>query len=258
MTIQGKIAVVTGASSGIGRALAVELGLRGARVVIAARSAEKLAETAAILNGYGIEHLSIPFDITAESSIKNLIATIKRECGSVDIFVNNAGVGLFENIVDSTQKDMDAVFETNFWGPLNILQHIVPTMSGGMVVNISSAAAKYAPYQQGVYAASKAALERMTEALGIEQKNIKTLLVIPDRTDTPFMKHVVGPREKATLALQLKFSPAEAVAKKIARAIEKEKSVCYPTLKARIYALLSALAPGLVKAIITKTIPKNV
>jgi short-subunit dehydrogenase len=255
MEITNKIAVVTGASSGIGRALAVELGLRGARVVIAARSEEKLAETAAIMSGYGIEHLSIPFDITSKPSIKNLIESVGNECGPVDIFVNNAGIGLFENIIDSNKEDMDMVFNTNFWGPLTILQHIVPTMSGGMVVNISSAAAKYAPYQQGMYAASKAALERMTEALSVEQKNIKTLLVIPDRTDTPFMKHVVGPREKATLALQLKFSSAESVAKKIVRAIEKEKRICYPTLKARVYTVLSAVFPGLVRAIITKTIP---
>lgn len=254
MEISGAIAVITGASSGIGRALAIELGLRGATVVLAARSQEKLEETTLILSGYGIGYTAIMFDVTSDISIENLFDVVKKQYTHIDIFVNNAGVGLFETILDSTPEDAQVVFATNFWGPLRLTRRIIPLLSGGMLVNISSAAAKYSPYRQGIYAASKAALERVTEALALEERSIKTLLVIPDRTDTPFMQNVVGPRENAKLALQLKFASTEAVAKKIANAIAKDKSVCYTTLKAHIYTVLAAVYPALVKKILSSAI----
>lgn len=246
--------MITGASSGIGRALSVELGLRGAIVVLAARSKEKLEETGLILSGYGIEHIVVPFDITSDFSIQHLLSTVTQKYSRIDIFVNNAGVGLFQNIAHSTPKEMQTVFNTNFWGPLKIMQQLMPMLQGGMLVNISSAAAKYSPYQQGIYAASKAALERLTEAVGLEEQHVKTLLVIPDRTETPFMQNVVGPKENAKLALQLKFASTEAVAKKIANAMAKDKSVCYTTLKARIYTILGAVYPALVKKILSSAI----
>jgi short-subunit dehydrogenase len=254
MQINGSVAVITGASSGIGRALSIELGLRGAIVVLAARSKEKLEETALILSGYGIKHTTIPFDITSDTSIQKLLRTTIEKHKRIDIFVNNAGVGLFQNIAHSTPKDMQMVFNTNFWGPLKIMQQLMPAFSGGMLVNISSAAAKYSPYQQGIYAASKAALERITEAMGLEEQRVKTLLVIPDRTETPFMQNVVGPKENAKLALDLKFASTEAVAKRVVNAIAKDKSVCYTTLKARIYTVLGAVYPALVKKILSKAL----
>lgn len=254
MKVTGAIAVVTGASSGIGRALAVELGLYGATVVLAARNEEGLGETARILSGYGAPHLVVPFDVTSEVSIQNLLDTVLAHYGRIDIFVNNAGVGLFQSIKDSSAEDAQTIFATNFWGPFAVMQKLLPALEGGMVVNISSAAAKYAPYQQGLYAASKAALERITEAVGLEEYGIRTLLVVPDRTETPFMQHVLGPKENAKLALKLKFASPDMVAKKIVRAIQKDKAVCYTTTKAWVYTVLSAVYPALVKKILSKAI----
>lgn len=254
MHIANRVALVTGASSGIGRALAVELGLRGAKVVLAARSAAKLDQTSALLGGYGIDHLAIVFDVTSQASIDQLLAQIHAAYSRLDIVVNNAGIGLFENLAASSPADVEAVFNTNLWGPLAIIRAVVPTMQDGLLVNISSAAAKYAPYQQGVYAASKAALERMTEAIGVEESShMRTLLVVPDRTETPFMQNVVGSRENGKLALSLKAATAEGVARTIVRAIEKDKSVCYTTPKSRVYSLLSAVFPRVVQRIIQRT-----
>jgi serine 3-dehydrogenase len=254
MHLVNKVAVVTGASSGIGRALAIELGLRGARVVIAARSAARLDETSALLGGLGIDHRAIVFDVTSRQSIDELIAQIHVAYPTIDILVNNAGIGLFETLLASSPEDTEAVFNTNLWGPLALIRAALPTMQNGLLVNISSAAAKYAPYRQGVYAASKAALERMTEAIGIEESShMRTLLVIPDRTETPFMQNIVGPREGAKLALNLKAATPEAVARTIVRAIEKDKTICYTTPKSRVYSLLSAVFPGVVKRIIERT-----
>ncbi len=254
MQLTGKVAVVTGASSGIGRALAVELGLHGAKVGIAARSALRLAETASLLRAYGIDHVVIPFDVTSAASRHALLEQIQRTYSKLDIFINNAGIGLFEDICQSTPQDVDAVLQTNLLGPLAMMQAVAPLLDGGLLVNVSSAAAKYAPYRQGIYAASKAALERITESLGIEEaSHLRTLLVIPDRTETPFMGNVVGPREHTKLALNLKAASAETVARAAVAAIVKNRSICYTTTKSRVYALLSALFPGVVRRIIEKT-----
>ncbi len=254
MQIAGKVAVVTGGSSGIGRALAVELGLRGARVVVAARSPIDLRQTSLLLSAYGVEHLAIPFDVTKDRSAQELVASVQDAFSTVDIFVNNAGLGLFENAAKSTSEDVEAVFNTNFFGPLRAMRTVVPLLQNGMLVNISSAAAKHAPYRQGIYAASKAALERVTEAVALEEAgHMKTLLVVPDRTETNFTSHVVGSRENTTLALKLKSASAEAVAKTIANAIQKDKALCYTTLKSRVYAVLSAVFPAFVRNVIRKT-----
>lgn len=254
MYIANKVAVVTGASSGIGRALAVELGLRGAKVVIAARSAARLDQTSALLGGYGIDHRAIVFDVTSWQSINQLLADTQSAYSRIDILVNNAGIGLFESLARSSPEDVEAVFNTNLWGPLMLIRALVPSMQDGLLVNISSAAAKYAPYHQGVYAASKAALERMTEAVGVEESShMRTLLVVPDRTDTPFMQNVVGSRKRTKLSLNLQAATAEGVARTIVRAIERDRSVCYTTFNGRIYSLLSALFPNIIKRIVQRT-----
>lgn len=253
MHIMGRAAVITGASSGIGRALAVELGIRGATVLLAARSLDKLAETSAILNGYGIRHSTFQLDLTSATSIEQFLEYLTAHVPVIDVFVNNAAVGLFEATVTSSAEDVATVFQTNLWGPLRLMQAIVPRLQGGTLINISSAASKYAPAQQGVYAASKAALERLTEAIGVEETNLRTMIVVPDRTATPFMENVLGSREKTKLGLKLRFATPARVATRIADALEKDKSVCYTTLKAHIYTVLSAVSPALVKYIIRKT-----
>lgn len=259
MKLAGKVTVVTGASSGIGRALAVELGLQGASVVLAARSKDALDDTARILSGFGVDHLVVPFDVTSDTSIRALLEAVMQKYKRIDIFVNNAGVGLFQSIAQSDPEDAQAIFATNFWGPLTLIQLLAPKLRGGMLVNISSAAAKYAPVNQGLYAASKAALERITEALGLEESGIRTLLVVPDRTDSPFMQHVLGPKENAKLALQLKFAAPDMVARKIVRAIQKDARICYTTQKAWVYTVLSAVFPGIVRKILLSGLkPKRI
>ena len=235
MKLAGTVAVVTGAGSGIGRALAVALGLAGARVVLAGRSREALEETTLLLGGYGIEHVVIPVDVTSNASIQELIQRALEKYGSINIFINNAGVGLFESITKSKWEDMEMIFKTNFWGPIAAMQCLAQKAPECLVVNISSAAAKYAPYQQGVYAASKAALERVTESVDLEEKNMKTLLVIPNRTNTPFMQNILGPKENAGLAFGLKSASAEGVARTIVRAIRKRPaSLLYDPSKSRL------------------------
>lgn len=253
MQLRNKTAVITGASSGIGRALAVELGLRGATVVIAARSTAGLAETALLLDAYGIAHVTVPLDVRSAESLQGFVPMVLQRVSAIDIFVNNAGVGLFELSSAARAEDVEAVFQTNLWGPLQLMQAVVPVLDGGTLVTISSAAAKHAPFYQGAYAASKAALERLSEAIGIEEgAHMRTMVVVPDRTATPFMEHASGSRCKVRLGLRLKPSTPEHVATRIANALQEDASICYTTRKAYLYTVLSAVAPGLVRRVMIK------
>ena len=249
MRIADSVVAITGASSGIGRALAVELGLRGARIMVGARSEKNLRETSFLLGGWGITHRTCVLDVTSEDAIEHFLQSTQDAFGRLDILVNNAGVGLFQGIVNSKLEDAEAVFRTNFWGPFLLMQRAARFLHGGLVINVSSAASKYAPVHQGIYAASKAALERVSEAVGMETQGLRTMVVVPDRTATPFMQNVLGPKAGARLGFNVGMATAEKVSRRIASAIESGAEVCYTTPKARIYALLSALMPSLVRRI---------
>lgn len=253
LKLRDKIVVVTGASGGIGRALAVEAGLDGAIVHLAARSPVGLEECAGILRGYGIRHSLSELDVTSLDSIKELSKNLQARYGRVDVLINNAGIGLFQRSLETSDHDLATIFETNTFGPLRLTRELRPLLAGGMVINISSAASKFSPSNQGVYAASKAAFERFSEALSTEETSFRTLLVVPDRTDTPFMENIIGPKTGAKLALGLKPNTAEAVAKSVVAAIHRERRICYTTPKARAYAILSATIPALVRRLVEKT-----
>lgn len=253
MRIQDKVVIITGASGGIGRSLAMELGKKGAIVVLASRSMDKLRELALILNGYDIKNHCVLLDVTSPESIKSLVRETIEKYGKIDVLINNASVGLFEDVIHSTEEDTRTIFDTNFFGPLRLIKEVVYYMGDGLVVNMSSSASKYAPYRYGMYSATKSALERITEALDTEQENVRTLLVLPSRAKTPFMENLIGSRENATLSLNLKSTDPEVVAKKIVVAILKDKSMCYTTLNSRVYSLLSTIYPSLIRRMIIKT-----
>jgi uncharacterized protein len=253
LKLRDKIVVITGASGGVGRALAIEAGLGGAIVHLAARSSAGLEQCASILRGYGIASSLSEFDVMSLESIKELRRNLQSRYGKVDVLINNAGIGLFQRSLDATDADLTKIFETNTFGPLRLTRELKPLLAGGMVVNISSVASKFTPSNQGAYAASKAAFERFSEALSTEEISFRTLLVVPDRTDTPFMQNIIGPKTGARLALDLKPNSAEAVAKSIVAAIQREQHICYTTLKARAYTILSATVPALVRRLVEKT-----
>ena len=253
MQLPGNVAIVTGASGGIGRALTIELGLHGMKIVATGRSSQSLIDTSRLLSAYDIEHIMIVGDLRDEEFQSNLIHTAQKTFGRIDVFVHNAGIGLFDTIADGDLRDAETLFKTNFWAPLQLMKKLAKEMQGGTIVSVSSAAAKYAPYRQGIYAASKAALERITEALGIEG-SIRTLVVVPDRTQTAFMRNVIGPKENAKLAPGFSFAAPEVVAKTTIKALRKDRRVAYPTIKSRVYTYLSAGLPSVIYAIQKKAI----
>ena len=261
MQIKNKVVMVTGASKGIGRSLAIEFVKNGAITVLAARSVGELKKLESILKSSDGKVFSVFLDLTSKKSIESTVKEVIGKYGKIDVLVNNAGVGLFDNISDSKSEDIKKLFETNFFGPLFLIQNVLPYMrkrKTGMIVNISSAISKHSLFHQGIYSASKAALERITEALSIEEhKNgIKTLLVIPDRTKTNFRDNVLGNKKFAKLPFKLPESSPDLIAKKIVKSIIKGKSIYYTSLRSRIYTAASGLCPQLINKIFKKSYKK--
>tara|TARA_Y100000310_G_scaffold167785_1_gene167725 strand:- start:991 stop:1782 length:792 start_codon:yes stop_codon:yes gene_type:complete len=237
LALHGKVVLITGASRGIGKAIAVALCRKGARVIITARGMDKLKEFQKQLEKDGLSADAYILDVCSEKSIVSLMKHIKNSYGKLDIVVNNAGIGLFETVRDSKITDAKKVFDTNVWGPLLVIQQALPLMpTGGAVVNISSAISFYGTFYQGVYSGSKSALDRLSEALAIEERGISVTSVFVDRTKTTFKDHVVGPKDKLMLPFTgMQETSVQDAAAYIVRALEQRKQYCYPNLKIRLF-----------------------
>lgn len=194
-SLKGRVAVVTGASRGIGTAIAEALAEEGCRLVLAARSVDRLEEVAANLTRrHGVEVVTIPTDIGDESQARRLIESAADHFGSLDILVNNAGVGIYGAVDELHLDDLRHVFEVNFFGPMAALQEAVRVMrrnGGGTIVNVSSIVGKFPQPLGGGYTATKFALQGASGAARAELKrdNIDVVLICPGLTDTEFSEH---------------------------------------------------------------------
>lgn len=184
VSIQDQIAVVTGAGRGIGRAIAVELGKLGARVVLAARGREELEQTAKII---GPTASVMPTDVRKKEEIERLF----EHAGAVDILVNAAGLGIFGPVVDFKDEDFDVLIETNLRGIFLAGRCVLPSMierKKGHIINIASIAGKVGSANRAVYCASKFGVVGFTESLAeeVRQHGIRVSLICPGSTDTRF------------------------------------------------------------------------
>jgi NADP-dependent 3-hydroxy acid dehydrogenase YdfG len=185
--IAGSVFVITGASSGIGEAIARLAHERGGRIVLAARRADRLAALAAELPGA----LPVPTDVTDAAQVARLVRAAVDHFGRVDVLVNNAGQGLHLPVTEVALDDVRAVLELNMLAPLALMQAVVPIMrkgGGGAIVNISSGSTRRVLPGVGPYAATKAALNTLSDVARAElaRDGIAVSLVVPGVTDTAF------------------------------------------------------------------------
>lgn len=170
-----KVAIVTGSSSGIGKAIARVFAREGARVVVAARRQKLCEQTAAHIHADGGEAISIPTDVTDESQVDRLIAETVRQFGQLDILVNNAGIGGGGRVVDTPTETFDRVIDTNLRGTFlcaragfRLMMH-----SGGIILNMSSVAGVQAWAGTSAYSASKHGIMALTKAMADEGRHYK-------------------------------------------------------------------------------------
>lgn len=185
-----RVVLVTGASSGIGRAAARAFAAAGARVALAARRAPVLAEEAAAIRRVGGTALPVPTDVTRVRSVQRCFARVQDAFGRVDLVVNNAGVLIPAPVTRMTAAQLDAMLRVNLYGALFVMQEAVAVMrrgGGGQIVNVASLAGRRGVSPLGGYCASKFALVGLTEALRTELRgdDIHVSLVLPGVVETP-------------------------------------------------------------------------
>ena len=196
--LSGRVAFITGASSGLGAQFARTLSAAGAAVVLASRRLEKLKELRAQIEGEGGDAHVIELDVTDRDSIKSAVAHAETEVGSIDILVNNSGVSTTQRIQDVSEEDYDFMFNTNVKGAFFVAQEVGKRMlarargaapgsfTGGRIVNIASMAGLRVLPQIGVYCMSKAAVVQMTKAMALEwgKFGINVNAICPGYIDT--------------------------------------------------------------------------
>lgn len=208
--MNNRIAFVTGASRGIGRACALALSEAGCRVVLAARNVEKLDEVAAEIRAAGRQAFTVPIDLAHDSSIKDAFARTVKEFGAIEILVNNAGITRDGLAMRMKRDDWNAVIETNLTGSFLCIQQVLPAMMKarwGRIVNITSVVGEMGNAGQANYSASKAGLIGLTKSLAQEMgsRGITVNAVAPGFVETD-MTGVLSPeiREKMLANIPLK------------------------------------------------------
>ena len=203
MDLSGRVAFITGASSGLGAQFARTLSAAGAAVVLASRRIDKLKELRAIIDGEGGDAHVIEMDVTSHDSIKAAVAHAETEVGSIDILINNSGVSTTQRLQDVQEDDYDFIFNTNVKGAFFVAQEVgkrmlarakgaAPgTFTGGRIVNIASVAGLRVLPQIGVYCMSKAAVIQMTKAMALEwgKFGINVNALCPGYIDTEINHH---------------------------------------------------------------------
>jgi short-subunit dehydrogenase len=246
-TLKGKAAVVTGASSGIGEATARELASRGASVVLASRAVDRLEALQREISASGGLALAVETDVAERASVEAMVGRTVEELGSLDVLVNNAGLGLSGRIAEVRAEDVRHVFEVNTIGPLNCIQAALPHMGeGGHIINVSSVVGRRAIPKVGAYCASKSALGALSDALRVEvaARGITVTTVYPGTTSTSFRENSRRTRDEKRGWRPNGVTP-ERVAQKIADAAEKGPRDVYVTLPDRLFVAGVTLFPWL-------------
>jgi short-subunit dehydrogenase len=229
--LKGARAIVTGASSGIGRAIALEFARRGALLALAARNRVALEEVAGLIQRDGGRAVVIPIDMTDDDAAQRLAQETIRQLGGIDILVNNAGVGLNGTIGDASPADVEALFRLNVLAAAAAIRATLPIMRAqrsGMVINISSMAGRVVTPRIGYYSASKFALTAIGDALRMEEghRGIRVMNVFPGFTRTNFGRNRLGIRGR-TAHQKVPAVPAEKVARRVANAVERNQRSVY-------------------------------
>ncbi|HET8564216.1 MAG TPA: SDR family oxidoreductase [Candidatus Binatia bacterium] len=197
MNLEGKVAVVTGAGRGIGKAISLRLGRLGCRMALAARTSSELEIVQGEIQQAGGNAISIPTDLTRDDAISGLVDGTLKTWGAVDILVNNAGWGKRAPVVRAKIEEWDQAFKVNLRAPMMLSRLLLPTMIAkgeGAVINIGSVAGKSGEANAAAYAASKFGLIGFTQSLyeEVREYGIKVAVILPGFVDTPLIPPTRG------------------------------------------------------------------
>ena len=201
--LSGKVALVTGAGRGIGRAIAIAFAAEGAAVALAARSRAELAEVAAEVRARDGRALAIPTDVTQDGAVEALVEQTLADLGRLDILVTSAGTAAFGPVADSKPADWDGMLTLNLRAVMVCCRAVLPAMirqRSGTILNVSSIATKRALPGSAVYTATKAAIESFSRVLAEELRahGVRVGVLVPGAVDTPIWDALgsAPPRDK--------------------------------------------------------------
>lgn len=251
--MKDKVVVITGASSGIGKALAYEMASRKAKVVIAARSVTKLSEIEADISRSGGQILAVQTDVSSEKDCMRLITNTIDRFGKIDILINNAGISMRALLKDLDPGVIRHLMDVNFWGTVYCTKYALPYLmkSKGTVVGVSSIAGfKGLPGRTG-YSASKFAVQGFLESLRIENRKtgLHVLIACPGFTSSNIRNTALaadGTQQGESPMDEKSLMPAEEVAVKIANAIKKRKRTMVITPLGWWTVAINKILPGFI------------
>ncbi|QVL32953.1 SDR family oxidoreductase [Telmatocola sphagniphila] len=258
--LKGMRVLVTGASQGIGRALAELAARRGCKVLAAARSVDLLKELAEKVRKDNLVMEVVQADVSKPEDRQKMVEAAKEKFGGLDILINNAGIGATGHFADSTPEVLRNIMETNFFGATETTRLFLPILKQGTkpaIVNISSIVGRRALPARGLYSASKFAMQGWSEAIRAElaKDNIDVLVVNPGLTQTNFSKNMLEQKAKIQMD-HLRGMTSEQVAEAILRATEKGKNNTNLTFRGKLLLLFTRFAPAVIDFFAKKKVRK--
>jgi short-subunit dehydrogenase len=248
--LQDKRALITGASGGIGRAIALELAKNGVKLVLVARRKEQLLNVLAEVAALGGEAIAYVGDVTDPTARHQALKTAENSFGGLDILVNNAGVSAHGRFADADPERLRPILETNFFAPVELIRAALPLLKSGrqpIVVNIGSVLGQRGCPHKSEYSASKFALRGFSEAVRPELAalGIDVLVVTAGPTDTEFFKHLLEEHGELPWGEGKPVSP-ERVARATIRAMQRGRHEIVPSWRGWLLTIANRLCPRLV------------
>lgn len=246
-----QVVLVTGASSGIGRSLALAVAREGSKVALLARNMPALEKVLAEVKKLGASCVAVKCDVTKPREVQQAVEAVTRQFKTIDVLINNAGFGQYGFFLEAPVEEHQKLFDTNFFGVIHMLYAVLPIMKAkksGVVVNVSSMAGLKPLPKFGIYSASKAALNALSESLRHEVKpfGIHVLTVCPGITETSFRANAKRFGKKAeppTPPRQFSYS-ADDVARETIQAVIAGKRLLVPGFLNRMGVRLDRMVPN--------------
>jgi NAD(P)-dependent dehydrogenase (short-subunit alcohol dehydrogenase family) len=197
MRLENKVALITGAGSGIGRAIALLFAQEGARVLAADLDERAAAETARMIEEQGRVAASRRADVSRSEDVRAMVDACVQQLGRIDILCNNAGIGSTQTVVDTPEELWDQVFAVNVRGPFLCCKYTIPHMldsGGGIIVNIASVAGLVGIKNRAAYCTSKGAVVLLTKSVAVDyvQQNIRCNCICPGTVDSPWVARLLA------------------------------------------------------------------